>query len=191
MKSLTIFKAVVTLLVFLSVAACDSSKKGKDSAETAKEENDHALDNRDDEKDADFIVETVAGNYAEIKLAQLALNRSADAGVKQMATKLESDHTKILNDLKAYADKNGIALPTSETDEAKKDIDKLIEEKEVNDFDEKWCDALEDKHEKTINKFESRLDKTEDVELKNWISATLPALRAHLDMLKKHEDRLK
>lgn len=170
--------------------ACES-KKQDDSATIAKEINDAVLDDRDDEKDADFIVNTIAANYGEVKMAQLALTRSTDTGVKKMATMLENDHNKIIKDLKGYAAKNGITIPLEETDEQKKDITKLAEESDATKFNEKWCDMVEGKHEKTINKFESRLNKTEDLELKNWITATLPALRNHQVMLKNYEERVK
>jgi putative membrane protein len=189
MKRILNLTTITAVLFIVCMAACQPSKKQDDSTEIAKEVNDSTFSDRDDEKDADFIVNTVAGNYAEIKLAQLALNRSSDVKVKEMATKLEADHTKILNELKAYANKHGITVPMEETDDAMKDISSLSE-KDAKDFDEKWCEILEDKHEETINKFESRIDKTEDVELKNWISSTLPGLKGHLDMIKQHEESL-
>ncbi|MBA4056260.1 MAG: hypothetical protein C0490_16210 [Marivirga sp.] len=186
MKPITSLTTIAAVLLIAFISACQP-KKQEDSADVAKEANDSTFADRDDEKDADFVVNTVAANYAEIKLAQLALNKSDDAKVKELATKLEADHTKILNELKEYANKRGIAVPMEETNEATKDITDLSE-KDAKDFDEKWCEVLEDKHEKTINKFESRIDKTEDVELKNWISATLPDLKSHLEMIKQHEE---
>src|SRR5688572_3975347 len=156
MKSIT-FKTLTAMMLVLLFTAC-GSKKQEDSAEIAKETNDAALDDRDDEKDADFIVNTIAANYCEVKLAQLALKRSQDASVKELATMLEADHSQIITDLKGYAAKNGITIPLEETDEQKKDINDLAAESDANKFDEKWCDMLEDKHEKTINKFESRLN---------------------------------
>jgi putative membrane protein len=190
MKSLTILKTLTALLMLILVIACEP-KKSDESVDIAKESNDAVLDNRDDEKDADFIVNTIAANYYEVKLAKLAMTRSSDTGVKEMATMLETDHNRIINELKGYAAKNGITVPLEETEEQKNDINDLAAESDTNKFDEKWCDMLQDKHEATVNNFESRLNKTEDVELKNWITATLPALRSHLEMLEKHEERLK
>lgn len=187
MKPITNLTTIAAALLMACFFACQPAKKEDDSAEVAKEANDSTFTDRDDEKDADFVVNTVAANYAEIKLAQLALNKSDDAKVKELATKLEADHTKILNELKQYANKRGIAVPMEETDDATKDINKLSE-KDAKDFDEEWCEVLEDKHQKTINKFESRIDKTEDVELKNWMSATLPDLKSHLELIKQHEE---
>jgi len=190
MKLITILNTISAMALIVCFTSCEQKKQTEDSAEVAKEQNDSIFNDRDVEKDADFVVNTVAGNYAEIKLAQLALNKSSDSKVKEMATMLEADHTKILNELKAYADKNGIVVPMEETDDAAKDMDKLAE-KDAKAFDEEWCEMLEDKHQKTIDNFEARIDKTEDAELKDWISATLPALKSHHEMLKQHEDTMK
>ena len=148
------------------------------------------MTDQDEEKDADFIVNTIAGNYAEIKLAKLAQTRSNDKGIKDMAQMLEKDHNQVLNDLKSYAGKNNITVPIEESNDAKKDYNDLAEIQDVNKFDEKWCNMLKDKHQKSIDNFEKRLNRSEDAELKTWITATLPTLRMHLDMLKQNEDRL-
>jgi putative membrane protein len=189
MKSIGVIHALVALLVIFSTA-CEP-KKQDDSAEIAKETNDAMIEDRDVEKDADFIVNTISGSYAEIELAKLAQTRSSDSGVKNIASTLKTDHTRLISELKAYADKKGIAVPVAETDEDKGDIRNLAEEKEANKFDEEWCKMLKDRHQKSINKFEARLNKSEDIELKNWVVASLPALRNHLEMLQQNEDRLK
>jgi putative membrane protein len=181
----TMLKLLYGLVLIFAMTACDTKKD--DSAEIAEEQNEEKIEDRDLEKDADFVVNTVASNYAEIKLAQLAKDKATDAKVKEMANMLEKDHSRILDELKAYANKHGISVPLEETTEEAKDYNNLAE-KTGGDFDEKWCETLEDKHEKSINKFEARLDKTEDPELKDWITATLPGLRTHLEMLKERDD---
>lgn len=191
MKTNSMLKTTAVLLLCVTViTACAPSANKDDSAELAKDMNDATLTDRDEEKDADFLVNTLASTYAQIELSKLALGKSNDTGVKEIAALLEKDHTKILNELKAYGDKNGIAIPVTETDEATKDRNDLAA-KDVSDFDKKWCNEVADDHKKTINRLEARLDKTEDMELKNWISATLPSLRSHLQMIEQHEARVK
>lgn len=188
MKSITIFKTVAAVFMLIVAVAC-GTKKQEDSTEVAKEANDEVLTDRDDEKDADFVVNTLASNYAEVKLAQLALNKSNDESIKDMARMLETDHNRAISELRAYADKNGISVPTEETADDKEDIRDLAEENKLDKFNEKWCDELVDRHQKTINKFEARLNRSEDMELKNWVTATLPTLKSHLEMLEQHDDK--
>jgi putative membrane protein len=181
---------VVTAFVLFIVASACEPKKQADSAEVAKETNEAAIEDSDDEKDADFVVNTIAANYAEVKLAQLAQSRSNDGGIKDLAKMLENDHTKVIGELKSYASEKGIAVPVEETNDDKEEISKLAGISDGNEFDEKWCAELKNRHEKSINKFEKRLEKTDDMELKDWVAATLPALKTHLDMLKENEERL-
>jgi len=190
MRSLTDFRNLAALCLLILAIACEPNKP-KESVAIAKDANDEVIDDRDEEKDADFIVNVMAGNYADVNMAQLALTRSTNAEVKKTATLLKAHHEKAITELKGYAAKNGISVPLEESDDAKKEYNNLADEKELNDFDEKWVDQVADKHEKAINYFERRLDKTEDPELKNWISSTLPGLRSHLELLRANEEGLK
>jgi putative membrane protein len=190
MKKKSMLNAVSILALIVSMTACGSkqqdSLKDPASVEVANEANDSTFTDRKEEKDADFIVNAVAGNYAAIKIAQLANNKSVDKKVKDMAAQLEKNHTEILKGLKAYADKHGIAVPLEEGPSDAKEM-KNLEGKSVDKFDEAWTTAMEERHEKSINNFEARRDRTRDPELKEWITATLPGLKEHLEMLKTHE----
>lgn len=189
MKFLNLKNLFVAFMMILVVAACNPAKK-EESTEIAKEANDENFETRKDEKDADFIVDVIAGNYAELKLAELAKNKSTKQEVKDIARMLETDHTKIITELKGYANKKGISIPLEETEDAKKDIDDL-DQKIGKDFDDKWCAMLIAKHEKSINKFEERWNKTEDTDLKDWINSTLPTLKSHLEMLQSNKEKVK
>jgi len=190
MKKISTMAVLAASALLISAAACNSRKQdvtsNNETIEMANDANDSSFTDRTEEKDADFVVNAVTSNLAEIKIAQLAKNRSSDTDVKEMATRLEEQHLKILNELKAYADKKGIAIPLQEADKDVREMNRLSEVSSEN-FDEKWCDAMEDRHEKSIDKFESRLNKTEDPELKEWIVATLPGLKEHLSMIEQHE----
>lgn len=186
MKS--IFK-ILTVATLLALYSCNDGRKEKDSSEVAEEANEEKFDNQA-EKDADFVEEVVAANYAEIKLAELANQRSRNTEVKQIAQKLQTDHSGALNELKTFAQAKSISVPVEETDESKKKIEKFTDES-GDDFDKKWCKEMIDKHEDTIDKFEKRMDKTEDADLKAWIDKTLPTLRSHYDQLKACNEKIK
>lgn len=189
MKTIIVLKSFLIAMIF--VTACDTTnKKMDDSAEQAKERNDAVLDNRDDEKDADFVVNTMATSYAEIEIARLAMNRSADDEVISIAKKIEADHTEILGALKSYAVNKGIEIPLAETDEQKKERNKLAE-KDAAHFDEELCEVWIEDHKDVVNDFEKRIDKTEDPELKSWISNTLPTLKSNVEMLESHDEKVK
>ena len=146
--------------------------------------------NRDEEKDADFIVKIVSGNLSEIALAQLAQRRSTSKDIKSIAEMLEKDHTKILGELTTFAAKRGIAVPTKEASGSEIDNNDLaVADAAV--FDKKWCNSLVARHQRFIRKFEIESAKTDDVELKSWIEATLYTSKEHLEMLKMYQEKIK
>lgn len=182
-KPLFVFAAVIVWLALLSIVlagfvSCNSSDESKKQAEDANEEKfDKAA-----EKDAQFVVDQVAGNYAEVKLAQLAQQKSTNPEIKSVAAMLESDHTAVLNDLKSFATKKNISIPAEETQDAKDKIQKLNEE-QASAFDKKWCDELMDKHMKGIKAYEDASNNLEDPELKSWAANLVPKLKMHHEKL--------
>ncbi|MBL7871155.1 MAG: DUF4142 domain-containing protein [Cyclobacteriaceae bacterium] len=187
MKLTHILKAIALTVI---LASCQPSAQEDDSSEIAKEHNDLVITDRDNVKDADFIVDAVAANLSEINLAKLALTKSTDSEVKKIAGMLEEDHTKVLSSLKGYAATKGYSTPTTETPAAT-EVRNNLAEKDGKDFNKKWCEKMQDNHNRSIRSFESRMNKTEDVALKDLLARTLPDLKNHLAMLKKHEDSSK
>lgn len=186
-----IFK-IFTLISLVAMLSCNETRREKeeDSNEAAEEANDDKFKDNDMENDADFVAEVVAKNYAEIRLAQLASQRSANPEVKSIAKMLEADHTKVLNELKSLAKQKAISIPVEEQDKDKRQIDNFYDES-GKDFDKKWTKELIDRHETSINKFEKRYEKTEDADLKSFVDKTLPHLRMHLEKLNALHEKIK
>jgi putative membrane protein len=189
---------ILTVVSLVSMLACNEAKRendeatsdNKDSKEQADEANDEKFEDNDMENDADFVAKTVELNYGEIKFAQLATQNSSNPEVKKMAAMLVTDHTKTLNELKAFASGKSISVPVEEDDEARRKTERFSDEA-GKDFDKKWCREMIDRHEESINKFEKRIDKTEDADLKAWLNKTLPVLKSHRDQLEAIHDRIK
>jgi putative membrane protein len=179
---------VAILLGFMVLISCEPSRK-QDSHEIAEEKNKKNFDTRTGEKEAAFVANAIQGNFAEIKLAELASTKSSNKELQAIAQELVSDHTNSNAKLQNLASKKGISIPVEEGEEAKEKVNALAKEKQP-DFDKKWCDVLVDKHEKTIRDFESMQEKSEDPELKEIIHTTLPELRAHLEKLNAIEKNM-
>jgi putative membrane protein len=186
-----IFK-IVTLASLFAFYSCNEARREQeqDSNEVAEEANDEKFEDNDMEKDADFVAEAVAANYAEIKLAKLAMQRSSNSEVKEIARMLEADHTKVLNELKTLAQSKAITVPVEEEDDAKRKMERLRDE-DADDFDEKWLEQMEDSHDKSINKFERRADHGEDADIKAFASRTVPHLKMHKEKIDQCQDHLK
>ncbi|HET9053868.1 MAG TPA: DUF4142 domain-containing protein, partial [Cyclobacteriaceae bacterium] len=189
MKRYALLAATMVLLI-----SCNESRRGNDS--NANEDRDEAAAESntdkfagDKHKDADFVFEVVESNYGEIKLAELASQKSRNTEVKNIAKMLLTDHTASLNDLKTVAQAKAISVPVEETDAARRTLEDMAGESD-KDFDLSWCKKMLDLHETSIDKFEDRLEKTEDAQLKDYVDKTLPVLRKHQEELQACEKKL-
>lgn len=179
--------SILTIAASVMLLSCNESRRGTDSNvneprnEAAAEENKAKFEGKT-QRDARFVFETVASNYGEIKLAELANQKSRSEEVKEVAQMILEDHTTALNELKTLAQAKAIEVPVEETESFHNKLENMAEES-AEDFDEEWVKAMLDHHDTDIEKFEDRLEDTEDAELKAYINKMLP-------ILKKHRERL-
>lgn len=162
---------------------------GENSERIAKEENDKNFDSKSSEKEADFVVETITANYANVRFAQLAMDRSENQSVREIADMIGKDHEKLLKELKGFANMRGISIPLEENENARKKLDDLSST-DMKAFDEKWCRELTNRHEKTIKSLEDMWEDTSDEDLKKWINSALPGLRNDLVKLNSCHEKL-
>src|SRR5688572_427127 len=60
----------------------------------------------DAKKDAQLVADFTAANYAEIAMANTAIEKSQNKEVKDLAAMLKDDHTMLVNQLLEYAEKH-------------------------------------------------------------------------------------
>lgn len=187
--------AYLILGATLLLTACNESRRGTDSnvndtkSEAAAESNADKFEGSN-KRDAEFVYEAVAANYGEIKLAELANQRSRDKQVKDVAQMLLNDHTASLNELKTLAQAKAISIPVEERDALKRKLEKLAEHS-GQEFDRAWSKEMMELYDEMVDKFEDWLDKTEDAELKAYIEKTLPVLKQHHEALEACNKTLK
>lgn len=183
--------SVALLVAVIGFTACNDEE---DTAGTTKAEaenkNDSAIDTKAAERNAEFVVDVVASNIGEVKLAQLAQQKSSNAEIKDVAKMLESDHSAVLTDLRSLANKKGITVPSEEAAAAKDKAKELSEEKAA-EFDKEWCETLMDNHKNSISKFENAAKDLTDPDLQSFVNAVLPKLRTHHDKLMECHKKLK
>lgn len=184
-----IFQIIILALVAL-FAACDS-KKSDDSAEVAEDQNEAKYDDSDLEKDSKRAVELADGGLYEVQLATMALTKAKSPEVKKFAQMMIDDHTKVNNELKEWAGKNGVTLPDIMSEEKQKKYYDLERDEDVNKFDEKFMDEMVEDHKKDINKFEDIADDSKNTEFKSWAGEKLSTLRHHLSEAERIHDAVK
>ena len=169
---------VTTVLIL--IASCGYNQKPKDTKDVAEEHNDAKFDNNKQEKDAQFLVNAAEINLEEIQLGKLAQQNGKTTHVKELGKMMEDAHTKSLTDLTALAQTKMITIPTSPTDDAQDAYNKL-NKKSGNDFDKAYADMMVSEHKDAISTFEKASTDGNDTDIRNWATASLPDLRAHLD----------
>jgi putative membrane protein len=161
-----------SLIAVLGLAmACGTDRQresaNEDSNEVAEEANEEKFEARDDRKDADFVAEQVAANYAELEMAKLASQKATHPDVKNVAKMLETEHQKSIKELTDLAGQKAITVPTEPEDQAARKLENLSKEDEADDFNKEWTKEMVDKHEKKIEKLEDQLERTEDADVKS------------------------
>ena len=180
------FTGISVLCLCALISGCNSREN---SERIAKKENDKNFETKSSEKEADFVVETIEGNFANVKFAQMAMDRSENVRIKEVAAMIQKDHESLIRELKGFANMRGIAIPLEENKNARRKIDDLSSTNDQS-FDEKWCRELTNRHEKTIEKLEDMWEHTNDEELKKWINSALPGLRNNLVKLQSCHEKL-
>lgn len=84
--------------------------------------------------DRNFLKAASEENMAQIELGQLAGEKSSNSAVKQFATRMVSDHTKLEDKVKSVAAQWGVVLPAS-SDDASRAALRDLSAKSGRDFD--------------------------------------------------------
>ena len=170
----------LALATVLSLASCMTDTKTGDAAAVAAEQNDAKFNNKKLENDAHFLAEAVAFNMEEIRLGELAQEKSSNADVIALGKMLVKAHTTSLKDVTALAKEKLVSIPTELTNDAEEAVTQL-NAGSGNDFDKAYCNKMVDTHKNAIAMFEKEIADSRDGEIKEWAAATLIELRKHLD----------
>jgi putative membrane protein len=141
-------------------------------------------------KDKEFFIAAAQGNMSEVAMGRTASEKATNAGVKAFGARMIADHSTALEELKQLALTKGVALPAVVGKDESKVADELSK-KVGKDFDQSYMTDMIRDHEKDVKEFEDAASELTDPDLKAWAAKTLPTLRAHLDMAKQVESKLK
>ena len=134
----------------------------------------------------EFVNKVAISDMFEIQASQLALAKQADADTKPFAEKMVTDHHKTSSELKALVEGGKVKakLPIALDSEHQKLLDDL-KAKSGKDFDQSYDQAQVKGHKEAVALFEAYANNGDDPELKSWAAKTLPHLKEHLSMAEK------
>jgi putative membrane protein len=131
--------------------------------------------------DTGFAATAAEGNIAEIHMADLAMTKTSNPDVKNMAQRFEADHSKANERLKQIAAKQNFTLPTKMNAKDQAEYDKLSK-LSGREFDKAYAHESIKDHKATISDFRREASHGTDPELKQFASDTLPTLEHHLQL---------
>jgi putative membrane protein len=126
----------------------------------------------------EFAIKAAEGGMLEVKLSQLAQQKSQSQEIKQLAQRLEQDHAQANNLLTALAKQKNIDLPTDLRGECQEYYE-AFQKLDGPDFDNAFLLFNVKDHLKDIMMFQKEAQNGSDPEIKQWASQTLPILQRH------------
>lgn len=184
---LSTFAAALLLAGSLCVSAQDTTggmngNKGKSDSKMDSKKMDSKMGMMMSATDTDFANMAAMGGNAEVKWAELAMQKSTNAGVKKYASKMMKDHMKANKNLMKVAMKNNMTLPTAMSDEQMQVMSQL-QQASGADFDRMYIQMSGvDAHQKMAALFQTEAGSGSDAALKGFAAKTLPVVQMHLKM---------
>lgn len=172
-----IMRATAGVLLFgVAFAACAQSGSGKTPLVA-------------NAADSMFMTHAAADGMAEVRMGQMALEKSADAKVKQLAQRIVDDHTDANGKLRALAQAKQVVLPSAPTAEAQQSAS-AMKALDGSKFDQEWAAAMIKDHQKAVALFSTEVARTQDPEVRAFADTTLPTLKTHLELARQLQDQL-
>lgn len=132
-----------------------------------------------DAADVKFVKHAAASGLAEVKVADLGVQKAENADVKAFAKMIAADHTKVNEELKALAATKGIEL-SAVIDPKHADTFQKLEKVSGKEFDKEFLATLVSSHKKSVSSFETASKDAKNTDVKVFAEKNLPALKAHL-----------
>ncbi len=140
--------------------------------------------------DSMFMTHAAADGMAEIQMGQMAVQKSSDPKVKELAQRIVDDHTAANAKLRTLAQQKQVTLPTAPMKEAQ-DKAATMNSMDGAKFDQAWAAAMVDDHQKGVKMFSEEATRTQDADVQTFAKATLPTLKTHLKMAQQLQNQTK
>jgi putative membrane protein len=131
--------------------------------------------------DKKFLAMAAQSDQNEIKLSELAHEKATNPAVKAFAAKMMTEHKKMSESMKPFAESWGLSAPTGPDADHQKEWDKL-NGLSGNDFDKEYMDQMVSDHAKALSAFTSEAKDTKDVKFQAAVIKGKTAVAAHKNM---------
>ena len=134
-----------------------------------------------DDADSKFLQEAIQTDIAEVKMSELALQRSNDSGVRELAHRLQTDHSTSMQQTAALAKTLGVTPPSQASAQALEDYAQLSK-LSGQEFDAAFVTHMVAGHREAVGKFGEQTHANPNAAIADLAAKTLPTLKEHLAM---------
>lgn len=127
-----------------------------------------------------FAEAATQSSLAEVLMSAMALQKTSDMRVSEHAWTMLDHHARAVGDLADVLSPDAAALPSEPSAEQTAMLDRM-RDLEGEAFDTAYLDHQVEAHRASIETFETGAELPEET-VANYASATLPILRAHLEI---------
>lgn len=136
-----------------------------------------------------FVKNAYQSGLANARLGELAEGKSANADVKAFATRLIADEGKANAELRTLAETKGLSLVNSPSTVALANT-RILEAKAGADFDKTFAAHMVNDRKRTVEIYDRAGTKTQDTDIRAFITKTLPTLKGHLAAAQTLQDKV-
>lgn len=132
-------------------------------------------------QDKSFVKKAAEGGLAEVRLGELAQQKSNSQDVKEFAQKMVNDHTQLNSQMQPIAQQMGVSSPKEISKKDKKEIAKM-ENLSGQQFDEAYIKYMVKDHKKDLSEFKDEASRTQNPQLKNAAQQGAQVIDQHLQL---------
>jgi putative membrane protein len=132
--------------------------------------------------DRQFMTKAAQGGIAEVETSQLALRKTSNRQVRNVARRMIREHSAANEELKTVAQDKGVALP-SETDAKHRAALRRLSGLSGAAFDRAYMAGQEKDHAATVKLFQSEIATGIDKDVTAFASKNLPTIEDHTKMI--------
>jgi putative membrane protein len=165
----------------LAMAACSGNDNATDADATASADATPAAaaSTAAPSHGAQFLVDAIQTNNAEIKFGEAAQSMGSTQAVRDFGKMLVEDHTKANAEATRIAQAMNVVAPIGIKPDDMAAYNMATSMKGA-DFDKDFAEAMVSGHQKAIEKFEDEAASSDPAEITDFAKQTLPTLRKHL-----------
>jgi len=140
-------------------------------------------------EDSRFLDEAIRGNLAEVKMGELAKERSQSKDVRDYGQMLIDDHSKGNEKAMAAAKSMNVPVPTEPSAKQKQTYD-MMAKLSGSQFDSMFISHMVQDHEEDIGKYNAQAQSGDSSKATDYAKDALPTLHSHLSKAQSLESKV-